>query len=67
MKKSTFNEINLSSYAKRKQYPSTVVAMEALAYKNERLDYWFANDCECPYTNAAQDVENKFGRMLVIK
>lgn len=67
MKQSPFNNVNLSSFAKRKEYPSTDIAMQALRYKNERLDYWFTKECECPYTEAAKDVENKFGHMMIIK
>lgn len=67
MNKQTFNQLDLSSTAKRKQYPSTTIALEVLAYKNKRLDYWFATECECPYTNAARDVETKYGHLIQVK
>lgn len=62
-----FKSLNLSSYVKREQYPSTDVAMQVLKYKNERLDYWFGRECDCPYTMAQDDVRKKFGHLLQVR
>jgi hypothetical protein len=66
MKVAEFDNTNLSSFVKRSDYGNVDLGLEVLKYKNERLDYWFNNDCDCPYTEASKDVENKYGKLKTI-